>query len=554
MKAAHGTRTKSADADAPLALLGLDERTPTSPRAWRRFFVENGLALVLSLQALMAVLIGLRALPVSTAPQGYAGGRLATVVVVSFVLLTLLAVVSLRQHRKSNQRSYRDLLHLAYHDTCTGLPNRAASEHILRAWLAKHDAVSCMFLEVDGIGSDSASLPEATLTALTLSVVARLQPLIGPGDVLGHFTTDRFVLLLHGNHSHATLTSLADTILAVMAPPHTLAGRPLSTSVNIGIALAPVDATNWSALLSAAKSAMSAAREEERDSYRFAQDLQPGRILRSNALSGKLQRALLDGLLHLVYQPIYDQAGNMVAVEALARWHDAEEGNIPPGDFVPVAEATGLIVPLSNWVLRTACSQMAEWVSLDLALQRIAVNVSVKQVSRKDFIPTIRRTLNEVGLPAHRLELEVTEGALASDFESVNRNLQELRQLGVRISIDDFGTGYSSLGRVRELHADVLKIDRVFTQGAGESQSGAAMVAAIINMAHTLQLSVIAEGIETKEQMALLNEMKCDEMQGFYLSRPQQADVITACLETSKSESSSSSNDEQTRQTIARVA
>lgn len=527
MNDAGGIHRTIANLDPTLASLGVEELPTTPWQFWRRFVGENGLIALVSAQALMALLIGLRVVPLTAPAQGPGSGRMATVVLTTFLLLSLLTVISLRQRRRSNRRSYRDLLHLAYHDTCTGLPNRAASERVLSAWLAKHDEVSCLYLEVDGIGSSAGALPEATVGALTLSVVARLQGLVGRGDLLGHFTTDRFVLLLHGSHSQAMLTSLAEKILEVMAPPHTLASQPVTTSVNIGIASAPADANDWAALLTAAKSAMTAARNEERDSYRFAQSLRKGGN-RQHVISNKLQRAILDGALQLVYQPIYDRAGEMVAVEALARWHDAEDGNIPPGEFVPVAEATGMIVPLSNWVLRKACTQMAEWVALNSSIKRIAVNVSVKQVSRKDFIHTVRRTLHEVGLDADRLELEVTEGALASDFESVNRNLQELRRLGIRISIDDFGTGYSSLGRVRELNADVLKIDRIFTQGAGESQGGRAMVQAIINMAHSLQLSVIAEGIETWEQMAILKDMDCDEMQGFLLSRPQEADVITA--------------------------
>jgi EAL domain-containing protein (putative c-di-GMP-specific phosphodiesterase class I) len=220
----------------------------------------------------------------------------------------------------------------------------------------------------------------------------------------------------------------------------------------------------------------------------------------------------------------------MIAVEALARWRDADEGPISPVEFIPVAEATGLIVPLSNWVLRAACQQMATWLTMGSTLERIAVNISVKQVWRSDFVSTVEQTLIETGLKPARLELEVTESALANDFEAVKKNLQALRKLGVRISIDDFGTGYSSLSRVRELDADTLKVDRTFVQCAYETPNGVAVVKAIVDMGHTLKLSVVAEGVETVEQLQMLREMRCDEIQGFLLAHPQPPEILTAVM------------------------
>lgn len=222
--------------------------------------------------------------------------------------------------------------------------------------------------------------------------------------------------------------------------------------------------------------------------------------------------------------------GRIVAAEALARWHDEEEGHISPNEFIPVAESTGLIVPLSKWVLRHACEQMKIWSAAGTSLTRIAVNICVLQISRNDFVSTVELTLRETGLPAHCLELEVTESALARDFPSVKQHLQALRQLGIRISIDDFGTGYSSFGRLRELEPDALKIDRVFVQGAHEAHNGIAVVQAIVDMAHTLQLKVVAEGVETTEQLEMLRSIHCDEMQGFLLARPLAAEDISKLI------------------------
>ncbi len=251
---------------------------------------------------------------------------------------------------------------------------------------------------------------------------------------------------------------------------------------------------------------------------------------RQQTLAGKLQRALTDGGLSLVYQPIFRDDGRMVAVEALARWRDLQEGVISPAEFIPMAEATGLIVPLSGWILREACEQMVQWTAIEPHLERLAVNVSVKHIWQADFVQTVERILSETGLPPQRLELEVTESALVTDFDTVKQHLTALRRLGVRISIDDFGTGYSSLSRVRELDADILKVDRLFVQGASETPNGVAVVQAIIDMAHSLKLSVIAEGVETPEQMSMLRTMHCDEMQGFLLARPQAPELITATL------------------------
>lgn len=249
---------------------------------------------------------------------------------------------------------------------------------------------------------------------------------------------------------------------------------------------------------------------------------------RGRMLAAKLRKAFASGDgLSLAFQPIFDSEGGIAAVESLIRWNDPEEGNISPAEFIPVAEAAGSIVPLNEWVLRESCLQMRKWLDDGLQIAHIAVNVSVLQVWRTDFVSSVERILNQTGLAPYRLELEVTESALCRDFDEVKRNLQALRRIGVRISIDDFGTGYSSLGRLRELDADVLKIDRVFVSGASESTSGVTMVQSIIGMAHSLGLKVVAEGVETADQHKLLSGMKCDAFQGFHFSKPLPSETFT---------------------------
>lgn len=496
---------------------------------WRMWVQQHAVTVLLLVQWTTALLLGTQLVPLPSlqSPSTVAGWR-PTAHILGFFTLSAATAVALWR-KSSEQRAERQLLHVAYHDPATNLPNRTAMEHTLDQWLCAHEPVGCLYIEVDGAWKRTEPACETAAGTQAQTLAQRLKPLIRQGDMLAHLSADRFVILLHGAQPRASLVALAERLIDLLSSPVLVQDAPYS--VNIGIAVAPGDAKERAGLLAAAKGAMVLARGEERNSFRFADAVGRAKEDRLHMLSGKLRHAILKDQLQLVYQPIYTCRGDLVAAEALARWHDDDEGPISPGEFVPVAEATGLIIPLSKWVLRQACRQMAEWCAMGGPMQRIAVNVSVKQVSRSDFVETIHSTLLESGLSAQRLELEITESALATDFEAVNNNLQALRQSGVRISIDDFGTGYSSLSRVRELNADVLKIDRVFTQGAGESKSGAAMVEAIIGMAHTLELSVIAEGIETREQMSLLRGMACDEMQGFLLARPQSAEVLTQELQ-----------------------
>ena len=256
---------------------------------------------------------------------------------------------------------------------------------------------------------------------------------------------------------------------------------------------------------------------------------------RERVLGKKLAAAIADGRIRVVYQPIFAADRSIQATEALARWQDDELGEISPAEFIPIAEGTGLISQISTLVMRKACFQMKQWQSLGFPMRRIAVNVSVAQICRGDFFACVLRILHETKLAPQFLELEVTESAFARDFRVVQQTLQALRRLGVRISIDDFGVGYSSFSRLRELDCDVLKIDRAFVQSASDTQNGRAVVQAIIEMAHTLNLSVIAEGVETQAQLELLDRMGCDEIQGFLLARPQSADAVSSLFRATAS-------------------
>ncbi len=462
--------------------------------------------------------------------------------------LTCFGVVR-AMHRLRSQRYQREhLLHCVQHDELTGLPNRASMQQhlaeLMRRASTGNTALHCLYLDLDGLRHANTLLGYRAGDELLQQIVSRVANCLHPTDHFSRFGGDKFVVLLHRCISRSELNALAECMVHTISRPHAIESRDFTTGVSIGIASYPSDAKNAESLVASAERAMYLVKRSGRDSYRHAEQSTEPVESRSRTLADKLQRALLNDELRLVYQPIYDRHGRIVAAEALARWHDAEDGNISPAEFIPIAEETGLIVPLSTWVLRRACRQMCTWRRAGATLHRIAVNICVLQVAREDFVRTIEAVLQESTLPADCLELEVTEGALARDFASVKTHLQELRDLGVRISIDDFGTGYSSFGRLRELNADALKIDRVFVQGAHDTHNGVVVLQALIEMAHTLNLNVVAEGVETNEQMEMLRALRCNEMQGFLLARPQEPEQLHKLLLSPEQQTSTRPSEE----------
>ena len=438
-------------------------------------------------------------------------------------------------HRMRSQRFQRQhLLHCVRHDELTGLPNRADMRTRLTEALAKAQArngsVTCLYMDLDGLRFANTLLGYRAGDELLQEIVRRISDCLAPTDHFSRFGGDKFVVLLHRTVHRPEVDALADCIVHCVSRPLQLSHREFTTGVSIGIASFPADGNTGDSLLAAAERAMYSVKRTGRSAFLYAEQHENPAEIRSRVLAEKLQHALHCNGLHLNYQPIYSIDGKLVAAEVLTRWHDDVEGAISPAEFIPVAEATGLIVPLSKWVLRRACEQMKAWLTLGSSLRRIAVNICVLQVSRGDFVSTVERTLYETGLPPECLELEVTESSLAQDFDSVKSHLERLRRLGVRISIDDFGTGYSSFGRLRDLQADTLKIDRSFVQGAHDAHNGIAVVQALVDMAHTLQLSVVAEGVETQQQLEMLRSIHCDELQGFLLARPQPPEGIRALL------------------------
>lgn len=338
---------------------------------------------------------------------------------------------------------------------------------------------------------------------------------------------DEFVFVLSGLSDAAQAAGLAETLLRLFDQPFALDGHELHTSLSIGISLFPVDGETPEILLRHADAAMYHAKAGGRNTYRFFAPPMSAAASHRLQLESELWQALAANQLLLHYQPQVDlPSGRIVGVEALVRWHHPVRGMIAPSDFIPVAEESGLIIPLGLWVLHTACRQAREWLDQGLDMGEMAVNISAHQFRQSDFVASVRRALSDTGLPAGRLELEITETAVMHSADSSVSTLAELKAMGVKLAIDDFGTGYSSLAYLRRFPIDRLKIDRAFVADLASDPDAASLVASIIALGRSLGLRLVAEGVETPEQADFLREMACERVQGFHFYRPVAADQV----------------------------
>jgi EAL domain-containing protein (putative c-di-GMP-specific phosphodiesterase class I) len=317
------------------------------------------------------------------------------------------------------------------------------------------------------------------------------------------------------------VVATADKLQAVLKQPYALHGRHFSNSASIGITLCPLDGGAAEDLLRNADIAMYQAKRQGKGSYHFYTADMNDRIREQLELKEDMRRGIGNEEFVLHYQPKIDlKSGQLTGMEALVRWQHPERGILSPAVFIPLAEESGLISPLGEWILRTACRQTRAWQLAGLPDLRVAVNLSVRQFAQEDLVGVIERVLQETGLSAGHLELEITESMLMKDADHSVWNLFQLKQLGVTLSIDDFGTGYSSLSYLRHFPVGYLKIDRSFVRDATNNANDAAIVGAIISMAHQLGLKVVAEGVETEAHRALLHDYGCDQMQGYLISAP----------------------------------
>ena len=441
----------------------------------------------------------------------------------------------LKNEINERRQAEDNLRHLAHHDGLTNLPNRllldARLQHAIERARRNDNLLASLFLDLDHFKNINDSLGHATGDEMLRIVASRLRGSVREDDTVARLGGDEFVVIMEQVQRIEDVTLMARKLMEILREPFDIHGHELSVGVSVGISLFPQDGDSAEVLLKNADAAMYRAKESGRNSYAFYT-----RELTSSAydrmmLEGQLRRALERGELLLHYQPQVNlDSGDICALEALVRWQSSENELLPPSRFLPIAEESGLILPIGRWVLETACRQMATWKSRGVGLQRIAVNLSGKQIQQHDLAETVRDVLTESGCRAEWLELEITEGFIMGEAKQSIRTLDALRKLGVHLAIDDFGTGYSSLSYLKRLPVDKLKIDRSFIRDLAEDPNDAAIVSAIIAMGKGLQLEITAEGVETEVQAAFLKQRGCQQAQGFYYGKPAPAESTVDLL------------------------
>ena len=440
------------------------------------------------------------------------------------------AIASLRE--KEARMEY-----LAYHDALTQLPNRLlfqdrVSQALERARRSGRK-LAVMLLDLDRFKNINDSLGHAIGDCFLKEISSRITGSIREADTAARIGGDEFVVVLEDLHDINSATGVANKLLKVLARPVRVEEHELYTTASIGISVFPGDGDSVDSLIKAADAAMYRAKEKGKNNFHYFTEDINRRTFELLLLENDLRRALDQQQLFVAYQPQFSiDGGELVGVEALMRWNHPAEGLIAPGKFIPVAEETGLIVPLGRWMLRESCTQIKAWLDQGYKLGRIAVNLSVRQFRQPGLVEDITRILQEVGLGPEHLELEITESIAMDNVEATVEKLEVLKRMGLQLSIDDFGTGYSSLSYLKRFAIDKLKIDQSFVRDIATDPNDAAIAASTIALAHKMGLKVIAEGVETREQVAFLHEQGCDEVQGYYYGRPMTAADFEKMLST----------------------
>jgi diguanylate cyclase (GGDEF)-like protein/PAS domain S-box-containing protein len=439
--------------------------------------------------------------------------------------------ISTLRTRAGREAAEAQLAFLAHYDPLTHLPNQVLlRDRFEQALARRHGAsVALLCLDLDNFKRINDSLGHAAGDRLLVAVVERLRSCLRDTDTVSRQGGDEFVILLSGIEDASAAGRVAQTILDAVSEPFEIDDNAVTTSFSIGISLYPNDGLDFDTLLKNADAALFHAKDSGRDTYHFFTASMNIDALARMQLHSNLRRAVKNREFVLHYQAQCEAGSNRICgVEALVRWHREEDGLVLPGRFIPLAEETGLIVQIGEWVLREACRQAKEWQDAGMLPLTVAVNLSAQQFRRDGLLETVVGALRDSGLDPRCLELELTESMLLQDAQRVLEVLHGLKALGVKLSIDDFGTGYSSLAYLKRLAVDKLKIDQSFVRDLADNPEDAAIVRAVIQLGHSLQLQVIAEGVETERQLAALRSFGCDEIQGYLLSRPLPAEDFAA--------------------------
>ncbi len=430
----------------------------------------------------------------------------------------------------SEVNAQRKAQHLALHDGLTGLPNRLLLAERLDQNLAgmkrQKTQVGVICIDLDRFKEVNDTLGHAAGDALLIEVANRLEGAVRATDTVARLGGDEFAIVQSDAQQPVDAEVLCRRLLEALAEPYEIDGQKVYTGASIGVAIAPADGEDHDALLKHADVAMYRAKKEGRNTYRFFETGMDAELQRRKAMEADLRVAIEQGQMEMYYQPLVASDGaGVIGVEALVRWHRPGFGMVSPAEFIPLAEETGLILPLGEWILRTSCRQAMDWPELF-----VAINLSPMQFRHQNLVELVRTILHETGLPPSRLELEITEGVLLQDTELAVAVLDGLKETGVRIAMDDFGTGYSSLSYLQRFDFDKIKLDQSFVRALGNTANSLAIVRTVLGLGKSLGIKTTAEGVETQAQLEFLRLEGCDQMQGYFFSKPVPADAVRALV------------------------
>jgi diguanylate cyclase (GGDEF)-like protein/PAS domain S-box-containing protein len=448
---------------------------------------------------------------------------------VSAIVLNYRDVTQRRMTEK--QLEYR-----AHYDALTGLPNRVLFRDRVVNGLAqaqRHNrSLAIMYLDLDHFKLVNDGLGHSFGDGLLSAVATRLQKSLRASDTISRIGGDEFAILINDIADSNAVATLARKLLDSLSTAFRIDEHDLYINASIGISVFPSDGPDVETLVKCADAAMYRAKELGRNQAQLFAPSMNERYVHRLAIEQNLHQALERGELELYYQPIYDRVRRRVtSAEALLRWNDPRRGMVPPAEFITLAEETGLIIPIGDWVLRRACEQLREWQSGGLTAMQMSVNISAHQFQQPDFMQNLENTISANGVDPHLIQIEITETAAMLNVDRTMRILREMRAMGLAVAIDDFGTGQSSLIYLRQFPIDTIKIDKEFLRDITENETAAALVSYVINLAHTLRLKVVAEGVETEEQYTFLRHYGCDQMQGYLLSRPLNAETFRSYVD-----------------------
>lgn len=454
-----------------------------------------------------------------------------TIASVLFLAFAVRRSVQLKRELEARLAAERRISRMAYYDDLTQLPNRASCllqlTKILSAARRNKTSAAVLFIDLDGFKAVNDTLGHTYGDVVLQEMTRRMSSRLRREDTLARIGGDEFVVLIEDIRDPNNAAIVAQKLIAAVADTLRLEEHELYLTCSIGIAISPVDGDDAEELLKSADTAMYYAKTKGKQTFQlFSADMN-AQVLRKLQLTVRLRQALERKEFMVHYQPLIETAGIcIIGVEALIRWRQPDVGSISPAEFIPVAEETGLIVPIGEWVLRTACRQNKIWQEAGLPAVAVSVNISARQLWQDDFVEMIERVLKETALEPKYLDLEITESAVMKNPRAAVEHLSRIKALGVSISLDDFGMGYSSMGQLKRLSLDRLKIDQSFVQGLPGDAHDISITEAIIALAQSINLTTVAEGVETREQFDFLRARCCDGVQGYYFGKPQPAEEI----------------------------